>query len=476
MKMKLRVIVGLVVLLFVFNSCSNSLSVPEAEQESMLMEAESTSRAYLAKNDVKNYIYDWVDAYVKPINKNGVSGYYVKMEGQGNVEHSPHISTSEAMGYGMRVAIQAYRLSRTSQEAAHFKEMFEGLWRVAHYFTKDNICSWLIPESMSINDASSGATDGDLDITYALIMAHNLFGSESGTSNYKNYRQRVLQKIMGMGQRCTKTNKVLGRYITYILPGNMFQNPEEKTINGKKVLVRTDLVTRTSDWMLHHFRTFTKFIETEYPSLIENKEKYLYKTCIKPWYDLIEDTEYMFGRDIFGSGILPDFIKFESTGTVGGYYYTALRPDSYEAIDLGEEVSTNQMSWNACRVPWRMAMDYEHHRSNTMRIALEKYYKKLHTANIFDTGTEYYLNGNKIHNKFDAAFGAPIAASTVSRKYYGPWQLKKAANTVIYRDLKNLINVFEGPHVDPDIDGYFSDSINLFSILLLTDFQYVPYK
>lgn len=475
-------LLGTIVLLLAIVSCKNNITAPEneltTEQEEFL------SRAHLSDDQVVKNLKNYFFEYLKVIQANGVTGYYIKMKPQGDLsEEKPNVSTNEAMGYGMRLALQGYQLAKTRGNKRFFRTIFEGLWRVQFKMSKNGLSHWLIYNDLtlptSVWDISS-ATDGQADIAYALVMAHEIFGSQSGIDNPSNYKIHAMRFISTFTSDFTNRALILGKTITYPNIGNSFKNSYVKKKDGKDVTLHTGRLTRPCDWMPHHYKTFKKFLEKEFSSQMH---KTTWKQKITTLDELVVGVEYMLTKNPFGSGLFPDFIYFENTGTKGGFRYVALNKNikdpwgqdtyRYLAEELGEEVETHLVSWNACRTPWRLAMDYNNSRRPAIRNALAKMGNKLHPGSLQNTGSEYTLDGVMTNSYFESAFAAPIATTSLPTRFEGsPWQAKQAAYNRISRDLVVLNNNWVGA----SNDGYFQDSINNFCQLILTGKQYVPYK
>ena len=129
----------------------------------------------------QNYV-DWVNKYVKA-STNTSGGYYIYMGGD-------YITTSEAMGYGMMTfpLMAGANLSDLSNASGvkDAKIYFDGLvkFHQAHLrTTTSKLITWAVNTSEG-NVSKETATDGDLDMAYGLILAHEQWGS-TGTYNYK---------------------------------------------------------------------------------------------------------------------------------------------------------------------------------------------------------------------------------------------------------------------------------------------------
>ena len=110
----------------------------------------------LDHESVRNYYSYWKAKYIKP-SKRVKGGSFVDFEAKGS-------TCSEAQGYGMLITVY---LSESKQE-------FESLNLFRQQF-KSNIdarlMAWKIDDKKATPVDTTCATDGDLDIAYALILA-----------------------------------------------------------------------------------------------------------------------------------------------------------------------------------------------------------------------------------------------------------------------------------------------------------------
>lgn len=115
---------------------------------------------------------------------------------------NPGETVSEGIGYGMLLAV--YATDRT---------LFDGFWQ----FYKDNVnangvMNWKINGCSFGTNGYNGATDAELDVAFALIMADYQWGS-TGTINYKSAATTLIAAI--------KTHEVEAN--TFVLkPGDQF--------------------------------------------------------------------------------------------------------------------------------------------------------------------------------------------------------------------------------------------------------------
>lgn len=414
----------------------------------------SESRNFTNNTSSKEYIYQFLQGnkkYLRSINKNGYSGYYIAMKGEGDKKWTPeHYTTSEAMGYGMRLAIYGWKGMVVNNSSAgyirsKYQTAFNNIWKLQHSFTStedSRLHSWVIPKTMKFSDRSDAASDGEMDMAYALLQADKLWGHWPGTKI--NYKAEAMSILDGVAESLTNTVHIKGRDITYLTVGDWV-----------KPGYAAAEYSRPSDWMLHHFRTFIRFLESENRGNSETA---------KTFKKLLEDAEYVISLNIWNTGLVPDFIRFNKKAN----RIEAADPNSKFAIDMGEDVIVNKFSWNACRVPWRLAMDYIQDGVDTAsvsRTALNNIYLSvLAGKHIRDTGYNYNLNGTATHNYFENAFASPFAAATLGyasfAKYRGQY-LNRINTAKEYRDY--ISKQFSG---DPEY-GYFGDSITAFCLVIM---------
>jgi len=216
------------------------------------------------------------------------------------------ITVSEAHGWGMMILAFMAGYDRFAQE--DFDKMLR--FYLAHTsYIDPRLMSWQqdfdYENEVVINiNGNNSATDGDLDIAYALLMADRLWGSDGEF----NYFELALDSINGTMDSIINQNEwviTLGDWSRY--------NPEWL------------LSTRPSDFMLQHFRSF-------YAATGDERWMILHENVLTAISDL-----YL--NHAPNTGLLPNFARFD--------------------LELGQFVPTDESySWDACRIPWRVAMDF----------------------------------------------------------------------------------------------------------------------
>jgi hypothetical protein len=249
---------------------------------------------------VQEYYNNWQAMYVKSIPGTSPEQEFVEYA-------SGPETVSEAQGYGM--VISAYMANKIDFDAmfhyfkAHPSEISPHLmaWRQ----------EWVNGQMVDTGGADS-ATDGDLDIAYALLLADKQWGS-SDAINYKAEALAVMSDILAKDVNQADWNLLLGDWAF------------DSDMNH----------TRTSDFMVDHLLAFA----AADPAHASQWMKVYDKICV------IVNYQYKYGGSNY-TGLLPDFmVKLESNFVpVSGTYLESIHDGDYY--------------YNSCRTPWRLPMAY----------------------------------------------------------------------------------------------------------------------
>ena len=228
--------------------------------------------------------------------------------GGGKVEDS--ITVSELHGFAMVIVAAMANLDPDAHR------LFDGLYA---YF-RDNpsersadLMAWnQIVGCLPSPEGTSSATDGDLDIAHALLIADQRFGS-AGAVNYRAAALRVIEAIRAEEMDPLTHLTLLGDFAT---PG----------------VGRHGESTRTSDFMIDHFRGFAAVTADGF-----------WSSAVDAHWDLVLRLQDRFAP---ATGLLPDFV-----------IHTRTDPEPPPGTWLETENDPNY-GWNACRVPWRLGTDY----------------------------------------------------------------------------------------------------------------------
>jgi endo-1,4-beta-D-glucanase Y len=247
--------------------------------------------------------YDtWKSKYVKQ----GCGGYYV-LSG-GGTGKGVGDEVSEGHGYGMVI---------TALMAGHDPEaqtIFDGMYNFFHMFpttSHQNLMAWTVNVAGGCQiPAMQGdsATDGDLDIAFALLLAERQWPG----NGYLQKAQAVIADLKSGDMHMTTHEPLLGDWAT----------PTDPQYNA----------TRPSDFMLDHFRAFG-------PASGDAA----WTQSVDAVYQLIDTMQTSFAPS---TGLLPDFI-----------INTTSSPTPANANFL-EGPADGQYGYNSCRVPWRISTDY----------------------------------------------------------------------------------------------------------------------
>lgn len=332
-------------------------------------------------DDAVKAFYDaWKTHYLK----RGCSAgqYYVWFDsGSGAASRDAAVSVSEGHGYGMII------VALMAGYDANAKPYFDGLYRYykSHLSAGTRLMAWnqikgCVDADTPENNGNASASDADMDIAYALLLAHKQWGS-SGSINYRQEAILLINDIM--------THEVNHQTWT-VTPGNWVSPDSQDEYNA----------TRASDFMPDHFRVFQAV------------------TGDSRWAHVLNEAYSLTGTIQTGyspkTGLIPDFItsvdsepepaaanRFEGDGD-GAYFY------------------------NACRLPWRIAVHYLMSGDTRAKTVLDKINSWIQSRT---RGTPsriragYALDGADLpgNDYMSAAFTAPLAVSAMVNQANQSW-------------------------------------------------------
>ena len=353
-------------------------------------------------NEVQDFYDYWKSKYLRQATTGGYYVHGADTDGLGK-------GTSESHGYGMLLtALMAGYDTNAKQE-------FDGLFNFFNTHRSSinsELMGWFINATESGTGAYSSATDGDLDIAYALLLADKQWGS-AGIINYKKEAVDMINNGLRISDyHGTSKRLMLGDW----------------DINT--------LTTRSSDWMPGHLRAFEH---------ATGDQEWL--SAIDQIYTMVEQLNSQNNN----TGLMPDFV----TGVVA-------TPDLANANGTGE-LHSGDYFYNAARTPLRLAMDYIHNGNLSAKTASDKLtsWTKLQVGSQFNFNN--YFSGYTVQgvmlpgaNYSSSVFVAPvvIAASLDS------------ANQAFVNAGWN--------YMKSNKESYFEDSVNLLSMLAITGNWWAP--
>ncbi|MBF0407317.1 MAG: hypothetical protein HQM10_08185 [Candidatus Riflebacteria bacterium] len=292
---------------------------------------------------------------------------YVKFNGD-NLKKEK-ISVSEGHGYGMIIMASMAGYDRNA------KSLFDGMFR---WFKKcpstinKKLMSWLQLKEGPDGKQSDSATDGDLDIAYALLLADKQWGS-SGEINYSQEAETLIAAIMESEINKKSWTPLLGDWVS----------PDDKKYGDS---------TRPSDFMVANFEAFMNFTG--------NKD---WGKVVDGCYKVVTTIQEKHAKS---SGLVSDFVV-NTTGNI-----------EPAPSGLLEESDPNYY-YNSCRVPWRIGTGYLVSGSQKAKAILDKmneFFKRSTQGNPEKLKSGYALSGEALPKSdyLSMAFLAPIGVSAMS--------------------------------------------------------------
>ena len=330
-------------------------------------------------------------------------------------ENGDAISVSEGHGYGM--VLTALMAGHDPDAHAEFDALF-AFFRAHPSKLTPELMGWQqITGCVAAPDGTDTATDGDLDIAYALLLADAQWGS-AGAIHYKDEALKVIAGIKRGEINAANPSIKLGDWA------------ESAGGNGSD--------TRFSDFMPDHFRAFaratgdalwTQLIDRGYTALDFLQTKYAPRTGLVP----------DFARGLNTAKPRPAGARFLESRFDGQYYY------------------------NSCRVPWRVGTDFALTGDPRAKTTLER----LNQFIIAKTGGDpakirpgYYRTGRAIHTDYTSmAFNAPFVVAALTDATRQPWLDAQ------------WTNVTTNPSDD---DDYYGVSIKVQALLVVSGNWWVP--
>lgn len=308
-----------------------------------------TTTTQVSHATIKTHYADWTRLYLR----GNQQQKYVKTNNTTNAQ-----TLSESQGYGMLITVMA------AQQGIKSHATFDQLTRyyLAHRISGTNpLMAWRqqLTNGKMVSTAAerTSATDGDLDIAYALILADERWHS-NGTLNYGQLAKRLLRAIKRREINQTTSLPKVGDWAT--------------TSNRN--------VVRPSDLMTAYFRKFASYTQDgSWTKVAQNSQTTLQKLSRQQT-----------------TGLMADFVTVNGVGLTVG----AVKANQVSSVH------DNQYGYNACRIPWRVAYDYELNHSQISKSIVQKMLR-FFTKQSKLTAV-YTLKGQAVENYANLAFTAPV--------------------------------------------------------------------
>ncbi|MGW8768309.1 glycosyl hydrolase family 8 [Streptomyces sp. NPDC055815] len=353
---------------------------------------------------VVDYYNKWKAAFVR---QNCGNGWYQIIS-----PDADHPYVAEAQGYGMVVTAT---MAGADPDA---KKIFDGLvkWKIDHPSSVNpNLLAAEQDTACKSVNGGDGATDGDMDVAYGLLLADKQWGS-AGTYNYKDLALKHIAAIKKDEVNATTKLLKLGDWSS---SGDQYY-----------------YISRTSDWMTDHFRAFRAASgDTSWDAV---------RSAHQTQISRLQSTYAS------GTGLLPDFVVDTNTTP---------KPAPGQVL---EDPNDGSYWWNACRTPWRIGDDAVTSGDATSLAAARKlngWIKSKTGGDPNKIAIGYKLNGTQISSGSEAAFFAPFAVAAMTDSGSQAW-------------LDALWNKMVATPVDTS--SYFSASIQLQVMITASGNHWVP--
>lgn len=320
---------------------------------------------------VRDFYDVWKGAFVR--SGCGAGRYYIALDGRpGAVDGATALSVSEGIGLGMLIV--PYMAGH--DPAA--RTIFDGLYLFArdHPSQHDqDLMAWRQMGDCASSGDPNSASDGDLNIAFGLLLAHAQWGSK-GTVDYRGAASRVLAAIRRQTIHPTTGLVQMGDWVEPDFP------------------LEYDAI-RMSDLMPMQLRAFASATGQQAWSDTRAASLSLLSRMQQNWAP--------------GTGLVPDF----AVGTPG-----QARPADPGFVG---EPRAGQFAFNACRVPWQVAIDYllnGNANSAAITAKMMSWLQSTAGVDVYRIYGGYYLNGTPTVNwnyvGFTGSFGV---AAMIDARY-----------------------------------------------------------
>lgn len=319
---------------------------------------------------VARFYQAWKHAFVR--SGCGPGRSYIYLGPQPSGRDGVSISVSEGQGYGMII---------TAFMAGHdvgARQIFDGLYDFYRDHPSQNhpdLMAWRQLSSCQSSSDRNSAVDGDLSIAYGLLLADKQWTS-AGRINYRAQALAVLAAIREQEIHPATSLPQMGDWVDPAYP-------------------REYNALRSSDLKPGYFRAFAQ--ATGHPA---------WRATLNAGYGMLDRMQ---GLHAPATGLLPDFVLDTTT-----------RP---RPADPGfvNEPRAGTYAFNACRLPWLVALDYLHSgdkRARTVVSRIEDWALNATGGDIYKFYAGYTLSGKPtVSYNYVCFTGALGVGAMVDRKY-----------------------------------------------------------
>jgi endo-1,4-beta-D-glucanase Y len=360
---------------------------------------------------------EWKQEYLRTVPDAPDQAYVFYNEDQTS-EPENAVSVSEGQGYGMLLAV--YMAGYDAEAQLIFDNLFRFYEAFPSVFTPALMGWQQVEEDGKIvynpEGGDDSATDGDLDIAFALLLADKQWGS-NGFINYLEHANAMISDILEGDVNMEEFTLKLGDWV---------YDGDAKF--GK--------ATRPSDFALNHLKNFSASLGNP-----------AWQSVINKTYSIINE---LFDNFSPNTGLLPDFSEFKNNAYVPA------------DVKFLERIEDGYYSWNACRTPWRIATDYiltGDTRALTQLTALNSWIRSNTNQSPYNIKAGYKLDGTPLVSYDDLAFTTPFAVSAMINASNQNW----------------LNALWSYTSAQPTSDGnYFANTLRLLCFLVVSGNWWTP--
>ena len=333
------------------------------------------------KQQLEDYYKYWKSKYLKKSKQ---------VQGGMFLDYNENQTTcSEAHGYAMLISLQ---MSQFNDKAA--RKDFDALNTFRKKFKSEidsRLMAWYVDDKKARHKNTTCATDGDLDMAYALILASQKWKSPK----YMKEAKVILKGI-------------------------------------EKSLVRPDYSLRRGDWDTEqHAIRLSDIMPAHFDLFAQVSNRKLWQNVKKTHYEILRKVAQP-------HGVFPDFMVKGKQG------WKPAPPNLLESKYDG------MMYYNACRVPWRLAVAAIDNNDQEAIRLLKVFNRGIGKVSNDQFMAGFRLSGKPLNDWTDGAFTAPHMCSLYVNNR------KSALQTAIKSHFK-------------EHDTYFPDTLCLLSLCLVTN-------
>ncbi|MCA9540863.1 MAG: chitosanase [Myxococcales bacterium] len=334
--------------------------------------------------------------------------------GERRVRSSPAteaFTVSEGQGYGLLAAVMM--AGHDPEAQALFDDLFR--YAAAHpSHLTPGLMAWAQDEACRDIEGADAATDGDLDIAYALLRADRQWGSDGAIDYAAEARTRIAAILAG--EVHPEGTVLLGDWVD---PGDAYAEG-----------------TRISDFLPGHFAAFAAATgEPRWTAVLDRA---------------LAIVAHLQGEHAPATGLLPDFVVDALTDA------PAPAP-----ADWLEGAHDGHYGWNACRAPWRLGVYALFSGDARARRAVGAMTRFMREATHEDPGAiraGYRLDGRAFGDGTSMAFTAPFALAAML-----PEESSQAWLDALWAEVAAA-----------EPEEYFGDSIKLLALITLSNNGWIP--